>query len=407
MPPLRRIAAACAAAALLTGGTVPAWGDPTHHLRHQKRQAAEQAAQLDARAQHQATEVAAARSALARLNDKATVALAALQRASLAADRARDAQSAAEDDLAVAQTHTLEAREELNDLAAGAYRSMAAGGDIATTLSLVQNGDPQAFIDGMSVLGQVGKHQATVIDELRVAEADELRAEHLATAAADRAAAAQRDAATAKHKADALVAAQQRQVGQLRTLLSQTRSAAADAHAKQRDFARRLERARAKAAAIRARQAAAAASYTGPIPTCNGGSVSGYGNGELPVSALCALWGAPGQMLRADAAGAFNRMSKAYSDVFGVPLCVTSSYRTYQRQVELYASMPAGYAAVPGTSNHGWGLAVDLCGGIQVDGSPEHTWLLEHAAAYSWFHPSWALPGGPGPHEPWHWEFAG
>jgi LAS superfamily LD-carboxypeptidase LdcB len=69
--------------------------------------------------------------------------------------------------------------------------------------------------------------------------------------------------------------------------------------------------------------------------------------------------------------------------------------------------MPAGYAAVPGTSNHGWGLAVDLCGGIQVDYSPEHEWLMDHAAEFSWFHPSWALPGGPGPHEPWHWEFAG
>jgi LAS superfamily LD-carboxypeptidase LdcB len=112
-------------------------------------------------------------------------------------------------------------------------------------------------------------------------------------------------------------------------------------------------------------------------------------------------------MLRADAAAAFNRLSRSYAHVFGVPLCVTSSYRTYQRQVELYASMPAGYAAVPGTSNHGWGLAVDLCGGIQVDGSPEHNWLLDHAAAFSWFHPAWALPGGPGPHEPWHWEYAG
>jgi hypothetical protein len=392
---------------MLTAGGAPAWGGSTDHLRHQKRQAAQDAAQLDAHARHQAAEVAKARRALARLNDEATTALAALQRASLAADRARDARAAAEEALAAAQAHTLAAREELNDLAAGAYRTMAAGGSIATTLSLVQHGDPQTFIDGMQVLGQVGKRQAEVIDELRVAEADELRAEHVATAAADRATTAERGAATAKREADALVAEQQGQVGELRTLLARTRTAAAAAHAQQREFARRLARARAKAAAIRARQAAAAASYTGPIPTCNGGTVSGYANGQLPVSALCPLWGAPGQMLRSDAAAAFNRMSKAYSDVFGVPLCVTSSYRTYQRQVELYASMPAGYAAVPGTSNHGWGLAVDLCGGIQVDGSPEHNWLLDHAAAYSWFHPSWALPGGPGPHEPWHWEYAG
>ena len=407
MPPIRRVAAACAAAALLTAGGVPAWGDSTHHLRQQKRHAGHQAAQLDAQAHRQAAKVADARRALARLNARATAALAALQRASLSADRAREADDAAQAALATAQQRTTAARAQLNELAAGAYRTAAAGGSMATTLSLVQTGDPQAFINGMQVLGQVGKRQAEVIDELRLAEADELRAGHLAAAAAHRASAAEDSAATAKRKADGLVAQQQQQVSSLQQLLARTRSAAADAHAQQRQFAHRLAAARARAAAIRARQAAAAAAYTGPIPTCNGGSVSGYGNGGLPVGALCALWGAPGMMLRADAAASFNRMSKAFSHVFGAPLCVTSSYRTYQRQVELYASMPAGYAAVPGTSNHGWGLAVDLCGGIQVDGSPEHTWLLEHAAAFSWFHPSWALPGGPGPHEPWHWEYAG
>jgi D-alanyl-D-alanine dipeptidase len=144
-----------------------------------------------------------------------------------------------------------------------------------------------------------------------------------------------------------------------------------------------------------------------PVAGCNGGSVAGYPNGQLPTGALCPLWGAPGAMLRADAAAAFNRMSRAFAGAFGEPLCVEASYRPYQRQVELYASMPAGYAAVPGTSNHGWGLAVDLCGGIQVDNSPEHMWLLDHAAAYNWFHPAWAMPGGGGPHEPWHWEYAG
>ena len=401
----RRFAAACLAAAVLATAT-PSWAG-TDHLRHQKHRAGKQAAQLDQQAQQQAARVASAREDLARLNRQATAALAALQRASLAADRARDANVKAQQELAAARQRTVDARAELNDLAAGAYRTAAAGGSIATTLSLVQHGDPQAFIDGMQVLGQVGKRQSEVIDELRLAEADELRAGHQAAAAAARANAAERGAANAKREADALVQEQQRQVGKLRELLSQTRSAAADAHAKERQFAKRLAAARARAAAIRARQAAAAAAYTGPIPTCDGGSVSGYGNGELPVSALCPLWGAPGQMLRADAAASFNRLSKAYSHVFGVPLCVTSSYRTYQRQVELYASMPAGYAAVPGTSNHGWGLAVDLCGGIQVDGSPEHNWLLDHAPGYSWFHPSWALPGGPGPHEPWHWEYAG
>ena len=122
-----------------------------------------------------------------------------------------------------------------------------------------------------------------------------------------------------------------------------------------RDPARAGPRRRAHAAA------AATARASRAIPTVS-----------CPVRALCGLWGRPGEMLQASAAAAFNRMSQAFNAVFGEPLCVEASYRTYQRQVELYASMPAGYAAVPGTSNHGWGLATDLCGGIQVDNSPEH-----------------------------------
>src|SRR3954454_19537836 len=114
MPPFRRIAAACAAAALLTAGAVPAWGDSRHHLRHEKRHAGHQAAQLDERARQQAAHVARSRADLARLNDRATVALAELQKAGLAADRARDANDAAQAALAQARQRTLTARAQLN-----------------------------------------------------------------------------------------------------------------------------------------------------------------------------------------------------------------------------------------------------------------------------------------------------
>jgi LAS superfamily LD-carboxypeptidase LdcB len=87
-------------------------------------------------------------------------------------------------------------------------------------------------------------------------------------------------------------------------------------------------------------------------------------------------------------------------------MCVADSYRTYERQVQLYAERPH-YAAHPGTSEHGWGLAVDLCGGIETDGTPQNIWMRTHAAQFGWFHPTWADQGGGGPYEPWHWEFAG
>ncbi|HET7310070.1 MAG TPA: M15 family metallopeptidase [Mycobacteriales bacterium] len=408
MPLPRRLAAACLALGLVASVATPSYAESRAHrlAREQHRAAA-----LDAKAHRQAARVQDMQRRLDVLNAAANRALEKLQQAQQVADQAEADSQAAKVALAAAQARTDSARATLGEMAAGAYRTIAGGGALGTTLSLVETGNAQTFLDGINVIGEVGKSQATVIDDLRLAEAAQVRAENAALAAAARATAAEHAAAVVKATADGLVARQHTLLAKQQSLLSRTRSAAAGAHANARKLAHEIAVARARAAAIRAAQAAAAARAAAagaPIPTCNGsGTVSGYSNGMLPMSALCPLWGAPGMMLQPAAAAAFNRMSQAFSQAFGEPLCVTSSYRTYAKQVELYATMPAGYAAVPGTSNHGWGLAVDLCGGIQVDYSPEHEWLMNHAAEFSWFHPSWALPGGPGPHEPWHWEFAG
>jgi zinc D-Ala-D-Ala carboxypeptidase len=404
MSVFRRLAAACLAAAVALPLTPGVAGADSNHQKLRKAQA--QAHRLDHRAQQQAGQVDRAGQRLARLDARANAALDRYQTAKLAADRAQAENELAQQELAAAQAKTDAARATLYEMAAGAYRTLAGGGQLGTTLSLVESGDPQQFVDGLQLLGRIGNSESQVVDEFRLAEADEIRSEHIAAQAAAEATTAAQHAQTAKDAADRSVARQQQEVRRDRALLASTRHAAAQAHHRTQALQRKIERARARALAIQARQAARAAS-SGLLAKCDGSSVAGYPNGQLPVHALCPLWGAPGEALRSDAAGAFNQLSHAYAQVFGVPLCVTASYRTYQRQVELYASMPAGYAAVPGTSNHGWGLAVDLCGGIQVDGSPEHAWLLDHAASYNWFHPSWALPGGPGPHEPWHWEYAG
>ncbi len=34
-----------------------------------------------------------------------------------------------------------------------------------------------------------------------------------------------------------------------------------------------------------------------------------------------------------------------------------------------------------------------------------YQWLRENAADYGWQNPDWALPGGNGPQEAWHWEY--
>jgi zinc D-Ala-D-Ala carboxypeptidase len=125
-----------------------------------------------------------------------------------------------------------------------------------------------------------------------------------------------------------------------------------------------------------------------------------YPNGLIPSRFLCPL-PQPGRMLRADAALAFYKLNAAYKAHFGTQMCLTDSYRPLAEQQRIYAQRP-GMAAVPGHSNHGYGTAVDLCGGVQSQGSAQFSWLQSNSKRYEWFHPSWAYSS---PFEPWHWEY--
>lgn len=136
------------------------------------------------------------------------------------------------------------------------------------------------------------------------------------------------------------------------------------------------------------------------------GAWGGYPNGFIPLTALCPIGGGAGShVLRCDAAASFAALDEAYAGAFGRRICVTDSYRTFDSQVRLYGTKPA-LAAVPGTSNHGWALAVDLCDGANSYGSPQYAWLMANAPLFGWVNPGWARQGG-GREEPWHWEFAG
>lgn len=124
-------------------------------------------------------------------------------------------------------------------------------------------------------------------------------------------------------------------------------------------------------------------------------------NGQLDGAHLCPI--GDGHKLRPDAAAAFLALDAAYHDATGERLCVTDSYRSLGAQIELAARKP-GLAATPGTSRHGWGLAVDIgCGVNTFDGEP-HKWLVRRAETFGWTNPEWARESGSKP-EPWHWEF--
>ncbi|CAM3431992.1 PASTA domain-containing protein [Isoptericola cucumis] len=133
------------------------------------------------------------------------------------------------------------------------------------------------------------------------------------------------------------------------------------------------------------------------------GSTAGFANGRIPTSVLCPLDFAQGHMLRCDAAAQLTALNALYEKEFGVPIPMTDSYRPYDVQVRLKVIKPY-LAATPGTSNHGWGVAVDLSTPISSGTSAEYRWLRVHGPDFGWDNPSWARLDGSKP-EPWHFEF--
>ncbi len=367
-------------------------------------------------AEEVATEQRRAEALLREVEDRAdevTRARAALDRASAAAGLALEKYTGA---VVAARTAALEAdRQEQLLLQAqltlagqkallGRWAREAYGeGDLLgnpALITLLDGGSTDDLGRAITYLGRVGNSKSRAVEGY----AEALRAQ-AATASAARGAQveardAQESAEAARAVADAAVRQQRTELAALESRLSSAQDAAVAAELR----AKNLAAARAIARS-RTNDTRGANVVTGEVGDCAGGDVSGYPNGRIPVSVLCPLWGTANHHLRADAAFAFNRLSQAYAQRFGEPVCITDSYRDYDTQVLLYATKPT-LAAVPGTSNHGWGTATDLCGGIEDFGTDTHDWMLVHAPQYGWFHPAWAEPGGSRP-EPWHWEFAG
>lgn len=115
-------------------------------------------------------------------------------------------------------------------------------------------------------------------------------------------------------------------------------------------------------------------------------------NGRLPESMLVTVgedaYGRPARF-QPDAAASWNRMRAA-----GMPHDVSDTYRDLARQQDYYDDPPnsVGLAAVPGTSSHGEGLAVDARGKCL-------TWLTSNGGAHGWVRTI--------KKEKWHFEYKG
>ena len=137
---------------------------------------------------------------------------------------------------------------------------------------------------------------------------------------------------------------------------------------------------------------------------------------------------APGQRLRSDAAAAWDAAARACQAQLGWTPTLTDSFRPYDVQERIFRQRyrqgnhkgQAGYtadvrnwngqpwtrlagqaaAAIPGTSNHGGGVAVDAGRGGQSFGSftdPQRAAFLAIAARYGWDDSEGRSVG-----EPWH-----
>lgn len=133
----------------------------------------------------------------------------------------------------------------------------------------------------------------------------------------------------------------------------------------------------------------------------------GEQNGKLSnVVDLGSQW--PGRALSKPAAEAFHKLNDAFKAQFGNNIVLTEAYRDYGNQVAIKKDASdrgqSQFAATPGFSKHGWGLAIDMGGGLQSFKSNEYQWMMDNALNFGWNHPAFAAPGTPAP-EPWQWEY--
>lgn len=169
-------------------------------------------------------------------------------------------------------------------------------------------------------------------------------------------------------------------------------------------------------------------------------TLNGLTNGKLPLSALATI-GVGNAVMEVTAARAFRAMFAAARSQLGVTIKHVGDYRSFEAQLSLFLSRykpvsssvysatssrhrkywaqarQYGYssvywvkksnslatAAVPGGSNHGWGLALDIAEEYDSDSAADPistrfvSWLSTYASRYGI---SAELQS-----EPWHWRY--
>lgn len=90
---------------------------------------------------------------------------------------------------------------------------------------------------------------------------------------------------------------------------------------------------------------------------------------------------------------------------------VTSGYRDYQRQAEIYAESEPGLAQEPGASEHQTGMAFDVTTETNdgFESTEQYAWLRAHAHEYGFIqrYPANKADETGISYEPWHYRYVG
>ena len=144
----------------------------------------------------------------------------------------------------------------------------------------------------------------------------------------------------------------------------------------------------------------------GNCPSWDREEIDGSLNGDLPESKLKKLKHHPNHKLSSiKAADDFDKMEDEYIRQTGEKFSLSDAYRTYDEQWDIFdfgycqktglfrkVDDPETQVAPPGTSNHGWGMAVDL------GPTKAREWIKKNGGTWDWH---W----GEVPSEPWHFTY--
>ncbi len=137
-------------------------------------------------------------------------------------------------------------------------------------------------------------------------------------------------------------------------------------------------------------------------------SIKRMTNGKIDQRALSTVsWDKEKTLIAAPAVASLTRLNTAFKKKFGKDLTIDLSYRTRATQDYYWKELGPYIAARPGTSNHGWGTAIDFPESYDYSFRGKYyKWLKQNSSKYGWVHRKILEEGSPYA-EAWHFEYYG